>query len=214
MGSEEAARAAPRALRAPFGWEGGGGPGGGWGGGRRPPRAAPPATLLARRGGQRRGSEDKGVDTQALQVAREGSPFPRPKSPPGRPAVLSGQHPRLERVGVSGDRCDFTDTRSETLSGTRFNLTKHVLFSTPRQEKVPVAPAVDLQPGEAIRWRSRRHQPRQGAGEGGAWEWGAGGGGRGAWAGVPSLHGLPLRVDLFFLSYSLPLCKHFAGGGG
>lgn len=140
MGSEEAARAAPRALRATLGWEGGGGgPRGDRGRGRRPP-AASPATLPARWGGRRRGAEDKGTDAQTLQVAREGWAAPRP-SPPGCPAVLSGRHPGLERVvGVSEDRGDLASTRSETPSGTRFNLPLHVLLPTRRRERVPGAP--------------------------------------------------------------------------
>lgn len=68
MGSEEAARAEPRALRAAtFGSEGGGGLAGGWGTGKGTPGASP-VNLIAWKHGHPSDSEDKGGDTQTLQV--------------------------------------------------------------------------------------------------------------------------------------------------
>lgn len=163
--------------------------------------AAPAASRvapLAHRGGQRRAPRTKAL-TQRL-YRWPGCPGKARRSPArahrGGPRFGAGCTP-----GSKGSGCLQTDAASGTPGprhspghALRFNLTKHVLFPTPRRETAPVAPGADLRPRKATRRRSRWHQPCQGAGKA---EPGKGENG-GAGAGVPSLHCLPRCVDLFF----------------
>lgn len=72
MRSEEAARSEPGAPgAATLGWEKGGGPGGGLENWKEDPLASR-GKLLAHRRSRQSGSEDKGVDTRALQVVCSG----------------------------------------------------------------------------------------------------------------------------------------------
>lgn len=110
MRSEEAARSelgAPGA--ATLGWEKGGGPGGGLENWKEDPLASR-GKRVAHRRSRRSGSEDKGVDTRALQVVWSGCGTARPHLALAHRGVLNERAPAPRRW-----RCGTRDVTSPAL---------------------------------------------------------------------------------------------------
>lgn len=164
MGSEEAARAAPRALGAPSGWEGGGGPAGaGEGEAGHPGVPGDPPRAPGRLGeGALRAEAWTHKTLQVARGPREARRHPARAHRGGPPRGAGSAQARRGRGACRSCGCTYGE--AEAHPGTRCSLAKHVLRPTPRPGKAPAAPGGPPTRGSAPR-RSRRHQPRQGAGE-------------------------------------------------